>query len=77
VAKRHGPRNGMFPLCNVPEMTRHIIFTCPAARFLWSFVFKALGPGWQALDLSEFQEEHVNHTSRRRRLFWLVLATMT
>jgi hypothetical protein len=53
------------------------MFVCPAARFLWSFVARALGPEWQALDLGEFLEEHANRTSKRRRLFWLVFASMT
>jgi hypothetical protein len=53
------------------------MFARPAARFLWRFVSKALGPKWQALDLGEFLEEHANRTGRRRRLFWLVFASMT
>jgi hypothetical protein len=77
VAKRHGPGNGQCPLCAVPEMTHHIIFTCPAARFLWSFVAEALGPEWQALDLGEFLDENANRTGGRRRLFWLVFAAMS
>jgi hypothetical protein len=42
VVKRHGPGNGLCPLCAVPETTHHIMFACPAARFLWSFVSEAL-----------------------------------
>jgi hypothetical protein len=76
VAKRHGP-GGQCPLCTVPEMTHRIIFTYPAARFLWSFIAKALGPEWQALDLGEFLEEHANRTGGRRLLFWLVFTTMS
>jgi hypothetical protein len=77
VAKRHGPGNGQCPLCDVPETTHHIIFTCPAARFLWSFVAEALGPEWQAFDLGEFLEVRANRTGGRRRLFWLVFASMS
>jgi hypothetical protein len=58
-------------------MTHHIIFTCPAARFLWSFVVEALGPECQGLDLGEFLEEHANRTGGRKRLFWLVFAAMS
>jgi hypothetical protein len=36
-----------------------------------------VAPKWQALDLGEFLEEHANRTGRRRRLFWLVFASMT
>jgi hypothetical protein len=68
VAKRHGPGNGLCPLCAIPETTHHIVFTYPAAHFLWSLVFEALGPEWQALDLDEFLEEHTNRTGRRMRL---------
>jgi hypothetical protein len=77
VAKLHEPGNGICPLCVVPKMTHNIIFICHVARFLWSFVFKALGREWQALDLGEFLEEHANHFDRRRRLLWLVFASMT
>ena len=44
VAKRHGPGDGLCPLCAVSETGTHILFSCPAARFLWSFVHEALGP---------------------------------
>jgi hypothetical protein len=53
------------------------MFACPVARFLWSFVAEVLGPKWHALDLGEFLEEHANRTGKRRRLFWLVFASMT
>jgi hypothetical protein len=43
VAKRHGSGNGLCPLCAVPETTTHIMFSCPAAQFLWSFLHEALG----------------------------------
>ena len=77
MAKRHGPGDRLCPLCAVPETGTHILFSCPAARFLWSFVHEALGPEWQALDLGEFLEVNANRTGRRRRLFWLVFAAMT
>jgi hypothetical protein len=53
------------------------MFACSAAHFLWSFVAEALGPEWQALDLGEFLEVHANRPGKRRRLFWLVFASMT
>jgi hypothetical protein len=65
----------MCPLYAVHETTHHIIFTYPATRFLWSFIAEALGPEWQALNLSEFLEKHAK--LYRRRLFWLVFAAMT
>jgi hypothetical protein len=30
--------------------TLHIMFSCPAALFLWIFLHEALGPEWKALD---------------------------
>jgi hypothetical protein len=33
--KWSGPANGLCLLCAVPEDTRHIMFSCPAARLLW------------------------------------------
>jgi hypothetical protein len=77
VLKRNGPGDGCCPLCAVPETCYHILFSCPAARFLWSFVSEALGPEWQALDLGEFLEAQANHTGRRRRLFWFVFAALS
>jgi hypothetical protein len=77
VAKRNGPGNGLCPLCAVPKDTRHIMFSCPAARLLWSFLQEALGPEWQALDLGEFLEFQANRYGSRRRLFWLLFATMS
>jgi hypothetical protein len=77
VAKRHGPGNGLCLLCVVPETTTHIMFSCPAAQFLWSFLQEALGPEWQASALGEFIEVHANNTGRRRRLFWLLFAALT
>ena len=77
VRKRQGPGDGLCPLCGIPETGPHILFTCPAARFLWNFVHEALGPAWQAPDLGEFLEIQANRTGERRRLFWLVFAALT
>ena len=77
VVKRFGPGDGSCPLCAVPESGTHILFSCPAARFLWSFLAEALGPEWQAQDLAEFLEVQANRTGKRRRLFWVVFAAMT
>uniref|UniRef100_A0A453I113 Reverse transcriptase zinc-binding domain-containing protein n=1 Tax=Aegilops tauschii subsp. strangulata TaxID=200361 RepID=A0A453I113_AEGTS len=38
VLKRHGPGDGMCPLCAVPETGTHILFPRTAARVLWTFV---------------------------------------
>ena len=76
VRKRRGPGDGLCPLCGIPETGTHILFTCPAARFLWNFVHEALGPAWQASDLGEFLETQANRTGGRRRLFWLVFAAL-
>ena len=56
VVKQFGPGDGTCPLCAVPESGTHILFSCPAAHFLWSFMAEALGPEWQARDLAEFLE---------------------
>jgi hypothetical protein len=77
VAKRHGLGDGLCPLCGIPELGTHIMFTYPATRFLWSFVQEALGTAWQARDLGEFLEAHANQTGTRRRLFWFMFAEMS
>lgn len=76
VLKRHGPGDGMCPLCDVPETGSHILFSCMATRSLWSFICEDLGPDWEALDLAEFLETRANQTKRHRRLFWLVFAAL-
>ena len=56
---------------------REPTFSSPAARFLWNFIYEALGPAWQASDLGEFLETQANRTGERCRLFWLVFAALT
>uniref|UniRef100_A0A8I6YL32 Reverse transcriptase zinc-binding domain-containing protein n=1 Tax=Hordeum vulgare subsp. vulgare TaxID=112509 RepID=A0A8I6YL32_HORVV len=34
VLKRHGPDNGICPLCHVPETGSHILFSCVVAQAL-------------------------------------------
>jgi hypothetical protein len=77
VAKRQGSGNGLYPLCGIPKTGTHIMFSGPAARFLWSFVREAPGQAWQAQDLEEFLEIEANRTGPRRSLFWFMFATMT
>uniref|UniRef100_A0ACD6AGQ7 Uncharacterized protein n=1 Tax=Avena sativa TaxID=4498 RepID=A0ACD6AGQ7_AVESA len=77
VSKRHGPGDGLCPLCGIPETGAHIMFACPAARFLWSFIRDALGPDWQTHDLGEFLETQANQAGKGRRLFWLVFVAMS
>uniref|UniRef100_A0ACD5VAP6 Uncharacterized protein n=1 Tax=Avena sativa TaxID=4498 RepID=A0ACD5VAP6_AVESA len=74
VAKRHGPGTGFCPLCGTPETCSHIMFSCLAARALWSFVQEALGPAWQARELGEFLQTQANRAGGGRRLFCLVFA---
>uniref|UniRef100_A0ACD5TZU3 Uncharacterized protein n=1 Tax=Avena sativa TaxID=4498 RepID=A0ACD5TZU3_AVESA len=74
VAKRRGPGTGLCPLCGTPETWSHILFSCSAARALWSFVQEALGPAWQAQELGEFLQTQANRAGGGRRLFWLVFA---
>ena len=77
MVRRLGPGDGLCPLYGVPETGTHIILSCPAVRFLWSFVHEALGPEWLALDLGEFLVLRANRTGKGRRLFWLVFAALT
>lgn len=76
VIKRHGPGDGLRPLCGVPETGTHILFLCTEARFLWTFVREALGLDWEALDQAGFLQTRANQTERRRHLFWLVFVAL-
>lgn len=77
VLKRHGPGNGLCPLCGVLENGTHILFSCTAARSLWSFVREALGPEWEASDLASFLQARALQTGRQRHLFWLIFAALS
>ena len=66
VVKRFGPEDGTCPLCAVSESGIHILFSCHAAHFLWSFLAEPLG----------FLEVQANCTGKSRCLFWLVFAAM-
>ena len=76
MLKRHGPGNGLCPLCHVPETGTHILFSCVAAHALWCFVCEALGAEWEAHDLAEFLQVRATQVGRKRRLFWLIFAAM-
>uniref|UniRef100_A0A453ED06 Reverse transcriptase zinc-binding domain-containing protein n=1 Tax=Aegilops tauschii subsp. strangulata TaxID=200361 RepID=A0A453ED06_AEGTS len=76
VLKRHGPGNGLCPLCHVPETGTHILFSCVAVQALWGFVREALGPEWEAHDLAGFLQVRATQVGRKRRLFWLIFAAM-
>ncbi|KAE8815280.1 retrotransposon unclassified [Hordeum vulgare] len=77
VLKRHGPSNGICPLCHVPETGSHILFSCVAAQALWGFVRESLGPEWEAHDLAEFLQVRATQAGRKRRLFWLIFVALT
>ena len=72
VCKHNGPGDGIFPLCSVLETGSHILFSCTAARALWSFVRDTLGPDWEAGDLAEFLQARATQTGHKRHLFWLI-----
>lgn len=46
--------------CGVLETGTHIFFACPAVQFLCCFVREALGPEWEALDMTEFLKTRAN-----------------
>uniref|UniRef100_A0A8I6XL94 Reverse transcriptase zinc-binding domain-containing protein n=1 Tax=Hordeum vulgare subsp. vulgare TaxID=112509 RepID=A0A8I6XL94_HORVV len=77
VLKRHGPGNGLRPLCHVPETGMHILFSCVAAQALWCYVREALGPEWVAHNFAEFLQVRATPAGRKRRLFWLVFSALT
>ncbi|KAE8779383.1 dna replication licensing factor mcm2 [Hordeum vulgare] len=77
VLKRHGPGNGICPVCHVPETGTHILFSCVAAQALWGFVREALGPEWEAHDLAKCLQVRATQAGRKRRLFWLIFAALT
>ncbi|KAE8778072.1 hypothetical protein D1007_49049 [Hordeum vulgare] len=60
VLKRHGPGNGLYPLCHVLETGTHILFSYVVAQALWGFVSEALGPEWEAHNLAEFLQIRAN-----------------
>uniref|UniRef100_A0A8I6Z3D2 Reverse transcriptase zinc-binding domain-containing protein n=1 Tax=Hordeum vulgare subsp. vulgare TaxID=112509 RepID=A0A8I6Z3D2_HORVV len=66
VLKRHGPGNNTCPVCHVPEIGTHILFSCVAAQALWCFVREALGPELEAHDLVDFLQVRATQVGRKR-----------
>ena len=77
VLKQQGPRNGLCPLCAVPETETHILFSCTAVRVMWMFVHEALGPDWEALNLVDFLQYRAMQPLQHPLLFWLIFAAMS
>ncbi|KAM0831387.1 hypothetical protein ACQ4PT_065585 [Festuca glaucescens] len=46
VQKRHGPGDGLCPLCRLPEDQNHILFDCSLAKLLWAAFREVLGCSW-------------------------------
>lgn len=46
VRKRNGPRSGLYPLCDVPEDSNHIFFSCMSVQFVWSCFREVVGGNW-------------------------------
>src|SRR4051812_11005538 len=46
VRKRNGPGSGLCPLCDTPEDSNHIFFSCVSAQFAWSCFREAVGGDW-------------------------------
>ena len=46
VIKRHGPGDGLCPLCGTEETLNHIFFSCVSAQFLWGCLREVIGGVW-------------------------------
>uniref|UniRef100_A0A8R7K1N1 Reverse transcriptase zinc-binding domain-containing protein n=1 Tax=Triticum urartu TaxID=4572 RepID=A0A8R7K1N1_TRIUA len=66
----------MCPLCSILETGTHILFSCSAARALWSFIREALGSDWEAGDLAEFLQGRATQPGHKRRLFWCIFVAL-
>ena len=72
VLKRHGPGDGMCPLCATVEDANHIFFTCASAQFLWSYFRAVLGGGWCNSNFLNLFEELLASAIGTHHIMWLV-----
>ncbi|KAK1645894.1 hypothetical protein QYE76_063699 [Lolium multiflorum] len=56
IHARHGPSNGLCPLCGAPEDASHIFFSCSLAIFAWSVSRQMLGCNWCPTNFAQFHD---------------------
>uniref|UniRef100_A0A453ND24 Reverse transcriptase zinc-binding domain-containing protein n=1 Tax=Aegilops tauschii subsp. strangulata TaxID=200361 RepID=A0A453ND24_AEGTS len=54
VLKRHGPGNGLCPLCLVPETGTHILFSCVAAQHFGALFVRLWDRSGRPMTLQSF-----------------------
>lgn len=77
VQKRHGPRDGLCPLCGTEEDANHIFLKCILAQFLWGCVRDVTGCWWAPTSFGAFHTLTSRLSERTRRLTWLIFVAMS
>jgi hypothetical protein len=76
VQKRHGPGDGLCPLCGEAEDQNHILFSCVLAKFCWSVFSETLGQQWAPVSFSSLFSRLQRVTGQSYRLLWLAAASL-
>jgi hypothetical protein len=72
IHARHGPSNGLCPLCGAPEDASHIFFSCSLAIFAWSVSRQMLGCNWCPTNFAQFHDILSSFSGYPRKLLWLL-----
>ncbi|XP_071680276.1 uncharacterized protein [Lolium perenne] len=72
IHARHGPSNGLCPLCGVPEDASHIFFSCSLAIFAWSVTRQMLGCNWCPTNFAQFHDILSSFSGYPRKLLWIL-----
>ena len=76
VHKRNGPGTGLCPLCDVPEDSNHIFFTCISAQFLWSCFREVVGGNWCHTNFPDLFDELQLSPLLSRHTRWLEIGAL-
>ena len=76
VLKRHGPGDGMCPLCATVEDANHIFFSCCTAQFLWSCFRETVGGQWCNTNFPDLLAEIQASPPRYRHIRWLCVGVL-
>jgi hypothetical protein len=76
VQKRHGPRDGLCPLCGEAKDQNHILFSCVLAKFRCSVFSETLGQQWAPVSFSCLFSMLQRVSGQSYHLLWFAAAAL-
>ena len=76
VVKRHGPGDGICPLCGTEETLNHIFFSCVSIQFLWGCLREVVGGSWCNTNFPDLLIEVQLSAPSGRHIRWLLIAVL-